>query len=170
MSWDDKERQLAASQTFVGIDPGQSGGIATLREGKLEHISLPGTDRELWECLRWLGQENWSTAIIERVTGYMPGSAGNIGSAMFSFGCNYGKLLMALTAAEMPYEEIQPRQWQKALGIVAKDQAESKADFKRRLKVKAQQLYPNSNLTLKTCDAALIATYCQRKHQGTLAR
>ena len=45
---------------------------------------------------------------------------------------------------------------------------ESKTEWKNRLKGMAQQLYPDLKVTLATADALLIATYCKRKHEGTL--
>lgn len=158
---------MSEHQTFVGIDPGASGGIATICNGAVECIPMPQTDRDLWQCLRWLGEENWSVAVIEKVGGYIKGSKGNIGSAMFAFGRSYGALLMALIAAGISHEEVVPRVWQKGLGVPPRKPDEAKAEFKRRLKVRAQQLHPTvDGITLKTCDAVLLATWCQRKHQG----
>jgi crossover junction endodeoxyribonuclease RuvC len=164
---------------YVGIDPGASGGIAVINpDGSLSCRAMPASDKELWGKLSMLADpprhEGESlpqvVAVIEKVGGYMPGSAGNIGSAMFSFGRSTGFLHGCLVAAAIPYEEVAPRTWQKALGIASRAKTETKSQFKRRLKAKAEQLFPSANITLKTCDAILLATYCQRKHSGTLAR
>jgi hypothetical protein len=103
-------------------------------------------------------------AVIEKVHA-MPG---NGVSGMFKFGMSYGGLRMALIAAGIPFEEVQPRAWQKAMGIPPRSKTESGTQWKNRLKAKAQQLYPAEKVTLAVADALLIATYCQRKQEGTL--
>jgi hypothetical protein len=42
-----------------------------------------------------------------------------------------------------------------------KSKTESKTDWKRRLKEKAQQLYPDTKVTADMADAMLIARYCK---------
>jgi hypothetical protein len=84
---------------------------------------------------------------------------------MFKFGMGYGALRMALTALEIKYEEVPPQKWQKELGIVTRNkERESHTQFKNRLKAKAQQLFPTMDVTLKTCDALLIAEFCRRTY------
>jgi Holliday junction resolvasome RuvABC endonuclease subunit len=89
-------------------------------------------------------------------------------SSTFKFGVGYGGLRMALIAASIPFEEVTPRTWQKALGVVVRKKTETKTQFKNRLKAKAQQLFPRESITLKTADALLIAEYCRRKQLGLL--
>jgi crossover junction endodeoxyribonuclease RuvC len=89
-------------------------------------------------------------------------------ASSFKFGRGYGGLRMALIAAGIPFEEVTPQAWQKALAIPKRSKTETPVQWKNRLKALAQQLYPDIKVTLKLADALLIATYCQRKHTGTL--
>jgi hypothetical protein len=99
-------------------------------------------------------------ALVERVQGYIGGA--HPGSAMFKFGQSYGAILMALTSLRIPYDTVTPQRWQKTLGIPPRKSTESKVDHKRKIKAKAQMLFPSEHITLKTCDALLIAEYCRR--------
>ncbi len=151
---------------FIGIDPGVSGGLACLRHGTY-CTAMPKTEKDIWD---WFYQYSTGEAfaVIEKVGGFI-GGKGQPGSAMFKFGRNTGILIGCLTAAGIPYEEITPQRWQKALGVSTRKHNESKGQFKNRLKAKAQQLFPDVKIiTLATCDALLIAEYCRRKQQGKL--
>jgi len=151
---------------FVGIDPGQSGGLAIVCVyPNMEvypdmecAVPMPSTERDIWDWFNSLPPR--TMALIELVHA-MPG---NGVSSMFKFGAGYGGLRMALIASGIPFEGVQPRAWQKELGIPPKKKTETKTQFKNKLKAKAQQLFPAEDVTLKTADALLIAEYCRRKH------
>jgi hypothetical protein len=133
----------------------------------------------------WSAQGVAVVAVLEKVWGYV-GGGGNPGSAMFSFGRNYGQLQMALTSLAVPFQEIPPATWQPALGIEPcrrktrrvpylvrgktryrlEAKAETKPEFKRRLKESAQTLFPQERVTLATADALLVAEFCRRLYQG----
>lgn len=131
----------------------------------VELFAMPGTDRDLWNLIEQFGSlPEVSSCSLEKVGGYT--GSGQPGSAMFKFGCNYGLIRMALTAAGIPFEEVVPRTWQKALGIPPRKKTETKTQWKNRLKQKAQQLFPGAKVTLATADALLIAEHCQRKCRG----
>lgn len=149
------------SSIYLGIDPGASGGLAAIQGNQIKAVSMPATERDVWD---WFLNHNEGEvfAIIEKVGGYI--GAAHPGSAMFRFGVSYGGLRMALTAAKIPFDEITPQKWQRSLGIAPRKKTESKAQFKRRLKQKAQQLFPGVTVTLATADALLIAEYCRRFH------
>jgi Holliday junction resolvasome RuvABC endonuclease subunit len=83
-------------------------------------------------------------------------------ASSFKFGVNYGIVRMALTAAGIPFEEVTPQAWQKALGITHRKKTETPSEWKNRLRARAQQLFPSVSLTLATADALLIAEYCRR--------
>lgn len=148
-------------KNYIGIDPGQSGGIAIL-SNKNEVIKMPSTEKDIWEWFDF--HKNNCFAIIEKVHS-MPGQGV---ASTFKFGKGYGGLRMALIAAGIPFDEVTPRMWQKSLGITSKAKTESKTEFKNRLKAKAQQLFPQIKMTLSICDALLIAEYNRRKQKGIL--
>ena len=163
---------IADTRIYLGLDPGASGGIAWVSSDSVESVAMPSTDRDIWDWLTApgpFGEERTlpTHAVLEKVNGYV-GDGGNPGSAMFKFGTSYGSLKMALTAAGIPFEEIPPQTWQKALGIPKRKKGESKTVWKNRLKAHAQRLFPQEKITLATADALLIATYCKRKCEGLL--
>ena len=141
---------------FMGLDPGASGGWAVISGVKVFCGPLPKELPDLWKLL-----SGWTDcrAALEQVGGYVGGD-GHPGSAMFNFGRGYGRLEMALTAAGICYDGVVPRSWQKANGVDPKGKQESKADFKRRLKARAEELFPQCRPTLATADALLIARWC----------
>ena len=148
-------------KNFIGIDPGQSGGLANLNENN-EVVKMPATEKDIWE---WFNENKYNSfAVIERVHS-MPGQGV---ASTFKFGKGYGGLRMALIAAQIPFEEVAPRTWQKSFGISPRAKTESKTEFKNRLKAKAQQLFPMIKITLSICDALLIAEFNRRKQKNMM--
>jgi hypothetical protein len=158
---------------YIGIDSGRAGGIAVLRGKEVFLTRMPETEGDVLHWIRTHADEAVATvAAIEQVSGYIgdrgDGSGRQPGSAMFKFGQGYGGLRMALLASAVPFEEVTPRAWQKAIVKSSRGKSESKTAWKNRIKSVAQQLFPSEKVTLATSDALLIALYCKRRHQGTL--
>lgn len=152
---------------FIGIDPGIGGGVAMVTSsGKVQTDPMPASEADL---TRWFESLQWASTdivgVIERVTGYV-GGPGNTGSSQFKLGTSYGRCTMALTVYRIPYSEVMPRVWQKAVGIAPRGKSEKPYEFKQRLKRRAQQLFPLVDVTMKTCDALLIAHYCRISHKN----
>lgn len=175
-----REPLVVSNMVYLGIDPGVSGGLAFLGEGRARSEKMPDTDKELWEwfdrhrdgdgCPHCGGACSLTSsrqevfAMIEKVS-----SSPQMGVvSAFTFGMGHGKLLMALTAAGIPFEEVTPQVWQKGLKIPQRGKTEEKTAFKNRLRQRCQQLFPDVSVTLATCDALLIAEYGRRKREGTL--
>jgi hypothetical protein len=137
-----------AGPSVLGIDPGQSGGIAFIVTTGTA-IPMPKTERDVWEAI----QETpiGAHAFIERVHS-MPGQGV---SSSFKFGQGYGFLRGCLIARGMTFEEVSPAVWQKALGCL------SKGD-KNVTKARAQQLVPHLKITHAIADSLLIAEYGRR--------
>lgn len=161
------------SVIYLGIDPGKSGGLVsiTLSSGKarasVNTVPMPSTERDIWDWFDtwdWIPGTDPTYAVIEKVRSSP--QQGVVSS--FTFGRGYGSLCMALTAADISFEEVRPQVWLRAMGIPPRKKKESNSQWKNRLKAIAQQLYPKLEITLATADALLIATFCQRKHEGTL--
>ncbi len=149
---------------YIGVDPGQEGGIASITGNTICLGAMPATRRDRWEVFETIALTCPGVAVLEKVHS-MPKQGV---ASSFKFGQNYEAMAMALTAADIPFEEVTPQAWQKALGISPRKKTETQTQFKNRLKQFAQQLFPNENITLATCDALLIALYCKRKHEGVL--
>lgn len=165
--------ETTSTMIYIGIDPGQAGGLVAVKCGKIDYCSMPETERDIWSLLCDWGSENSHYAVIEKVHS-MPDQGV---ASSFKFGFGYGGLRMALIAAGIPFEEVDPRTWQKALGVAPKKKEETKPQFKLRLLKLAQQLYPSLPLwsekkakgrMLAVADALLLAEFCKRKHEGKL--
>jgi hypothetical protein len=151
---------------FIGCDPGVHGGIAVIHPDEVRVHAIPGTDRELLMLLAGYrsvvdrapgGFRPVAFAMLERVWG-MPGW----GARNFKFGQSYGALRMALAAQRIPFEEVLPQRWQKAMGIVY-PKGPGRRD-KNITKQRAAALFPQLTVTHAISDALLIAEFARRLH------
>lgn len=158
-------------QVYLGIDPGASGGIASINwDGELTAIPMPSTERDVFTLLSEYAPNDFYTtfAVIEKVGGFVGkggdgekgGGAAN-GSAMFKFGMSYGGLRMALIACGIPFSEYAPVSWQPSFSV-KRGPGEKKNIHKNRLKAAAQQLFPSEKITLSVADAVLLAEFARR--------
>lgn len=156
-------------RAFLGIDPGATGAAVLLfDDDSVDVLRLSKvTDAEAWKWFAGTAQAVDAFACIEKVGGYV--GVGQPGSAMFQFGRSTGKLLGFLVAAGIPFEEVSPQAWQKALGIAPRRKkskkggpGESGTEWKRRLRQKAEELFPDVEMTNDLADALLIAEHCRR--------
>ena len=145
---------------YIGIDPGLSGGIAILnQDGSVkEVVAMPVTPRDIYEFL--LSYKEESRCGLEDVGHGMPGQSSK---ATATFARHNGHLEMALLALGIPTEKVTPQKWIKVYQLKKKKE-QDKNEWKNVLKAKAQSLFPQlgKKVTLKTCDALLIAEYARR--------
>ena len=140
---------------FLGIDPGKSGGVAWLHKDVARTAKMPATAADLCEwfddLIAWYAPYAAWRCVLEKVA-----SSPQMGvKSAFTFGCGYGQLIGVLTALGIPFDEVSPQRWQKALGCMT---AGDKNVSKRR----AQQLFPGLKVTHATADALLLAEFCRR--------
>lgn len=149
---------------FVGVDPGVSGGIAIIDSAGNPVLvtKMPETDRDVFNTFTIDGVRYQARAVLEKVN---PGVFGRPGAKMgvvsaFTFGGNYRALKMALTAADIPFDEVLPVKWQTVMGC------RSGGD-KNITKARAQQLFPKVKVTHAIADALLLAEYGRRAERGS---
>lgn len=156
-----------AIKIIIGVDPGKSGGMACLVNGRVNSfVRMPYTPTPIVAWLR-----TWPNAVVvlEKVGGYI-GGGGQPGSHMFEFGRNYGILEASIAAAGLQRYDVTPQAWQKVLGIVPRRKTkgsvkgESKTEWKNRLRKRAEDIFPSLKITLNTADALLIAEYGRRTY------
>lgn len=144
---------------YIGIDPGANGGIAVLgAEGEvIECANMPDAPIEILSFL--VRYEKDSVCVLEDVGHGMPGQSS---SATAKFARHNGHLEMALLAVGIKTIKATPQKWERTYSLGSSKKF-AKAEWKRRLKCKAQELFPKLGraITLKTCDALLIAEYCR---------
>lgn len=149
---------------FMGIDPGQSGGIAVLRaDGSIEDVwKMPTNNIDLLDSLRPFGGFIQDTMPTEATLEFVRSSPVMSVRAAFSFGWGVGGLEMALEAQRISYSVVVPRKWQAGLGI-----GKTGGD-KNITKAKAAELFPGATITHYIADALLIAEYARRHRLGLL--
>lgn len=161
-----------ANSTYIGIDPGKSGGIVVIpsesRISGVEGRKMPPDATGIWQLIAGLDSGN-AVCMIEAVhSGSFHGRTQGVKSA-FTFGENYGQLVMAIVAAGIPFERVTPVKWQAIFGL-RKKKGETDTEKKNRHKARAQELCPALRMTHALADAFLIAEYCRRLHEGSLAK
>lgn len=146
---------------FIGIDPGQAGGIAVINEHGTTAWKMPSVTVDVWHLLAGLEGDGDVFALIEDVhSGSFHGRQQGVKSA-FTFGQNYGHLVMGLIAAGIPFERVTPRKWQEEFGLLKKKH-ESDTAKKNRHKQRASELFPAFRMTHAIADALLIAEFNRR--------
>ncbi len=148
---------------IIGIDPGQSGGIARICEDYYQVLALTGKPDHDISCVRELFQPG-DLVCIEDVHSIYGASA----KSNFSFGRNCGFIEGAVWSAGITsLRYMAPKVWQKAIGVVGIKESK---DRKQALIAKAQALFPGidlrANSRCKTphsgmADAILIAYVCR---------
>ena len=153
---------------MIAIDPGASGGIAIRKLMSVEAHSMPKTDSDVVTALaEALPQDRVSTAgesaYLEELVKYtgrnMPSSA------MAVYASNWGIIKGALIAMGFRIIMVPPKKWQAALGL-GSAKGLSKTEWKNKLKQRAQELFPEIDVTLATADALLILEAAYRGHLG----
>lgn len=135
---------------WMGVDPGVSGGLVWITDGRVVAAKMGESEAETWEWFERMGPLTVS-AVVEKV-GAMPKQGV---SSTFTFGKSYGIVLGCLAAARIPYELVRPAVWQKQMMCLS-------GGDKRVTKQKAEQLYPEVKVVHWMADALLIATYARR--------
>ena len=146
---------------YLGIDPGLSGGIAYVDDdGHANAWPMPATEREILDLLEWLTVPLHTTATLERV-----GATPQMGVvSAFTFGKGYGGLLMALTAAGIPFDQVAPVKWQNVMEVRTPKERRVELGHKDKniTKRRAEQLFPKIKVTHAIADALLLASYARR--------
>jgi len=163
---DSKQKKSEKDSTLViGIDPGKNGGIVSLYNGKIKTInSMPPDINKLWEHFLFLGfprmLEGENVYVYIEDIHSMPSDGV---SSAFSFGRHRGHLEVILNklCKSVPILWIRPSDWM-AFFNLKRDKKESKYNYKKRILEYAKSqigTLKKQDLTLKTCDAYLIALY-----------
>lgn len=146
------------ANTWLGIDPGLSGGIALIGDrGYMEVHRMPQTEKDTWDLLARLQSTygityaliEWLTPLPAAVDQKLGIKRGSIATAKLMQ--HYGGLRMALIGLGIRFEERVPRTWRRLVGL-------QPHGGKNANKAKAQQLYPGIKVTHAIADALLIAT------------
>ena len=142
----------------IGIDPGQSGGIAFIGKEITAH-KMPETERDIYDLLEGCGErERFGAVVFLEKVHSMPGQGV---ASSFKFGRGYGYLRGIVTALKYPLHDVTPQKWQKTLGCLT-------GGNKNISKQKAQQLFPHIKIIHATADCLLIAYYGKLFMEGNI--
>lgn len=114
---------------IVGIDPGQKGGVAVLRDPEtILHVEpMPILAKEVQTGALYALLDAYAphTAVIERQS-IMGGQRGAM-----AIGSNFGRILAAVEIARVPYTLVTPTVWNRRAGIPPKltGRAKKEASF-----------------------------------------
>ena len=118
----------------IGIDPGQTGAIAAMENGKVVSLyDMPTSVKthgkgkevnpyELASILMEIKEGKEAKVLLEQV-GAMPG---NGGTSMFGFGDSFGVIRGVCGALQLPVTRIRPNTWKKKAGLIGKDKDASR--------------------------------------------
>jgi len=140
----------------IGVDPGKHGAVAVLDSGGsiVELHKMPETDREVVELVRQK-MNKASHLFIEQI----PKFAGENRSAAF-MAVLYGNYKLVCGAALMhggsELVELSLLRWMN-LTVEQSQRHRERSARKRQLLETAKTIWPETRLTLQTCDAPLIA-------------
>ena len=141
---------------FIGIDPGVSGGIAWTSPIGDRCAPMPATLHDTLALLNVILDQQ-ADGVTKAYVEELPKYVGPIpSSAVFVMARNYGNLEGMLVALGVRLHHVKPQAWQKALGLGHREKGDKTSAWKNKLKAKAQNLYPENDVTLKTADALLI--------------
>ena len=140
---------------FIGIDPGKTGGISILSQLPIDIFKMPATEADIVKvfqgCLRGTVMPK---AIIEAQHAF-PGMGAK---PQWTFAQHYGFIRGVLVTLGIPFIEVSPQKWMAYFGFKRLPN-EDKKKHKIRILQKAQNLFPNSSVTLQTADSLMIAEY-----------
>lgn len=163
----------------LAIDPGATGGFAwnDITGTRISCASMPETNTEILALIK-LTTYHKPIVVMEQVSGFI-GKA-HPGSAMFSFGENFGFLKGIILTLGLQLVLVTPQKWQKATipgrkkdfnfeHVLTKGkrkgQTVTKNSWKDNLIGHAKRLYPKVNVTKSTADALLILYYSTHEIQ-----
>lgn len=155
---------MADTDVSIGIDPGKSGAIAILLDGKISLLTAFETAGLTDVAKAIVGEhrdsfEGHTACCVEKV-GAMPGQGV---TSMFSFGKTAGYIEGVLDAMGIPYQLVPPQRWKKEFGL--------NSDKEKSIEV-AKRLFPGVNLRRTDrckkdhdgmAEALLMAEYARRK-------
>ena len=169
---------------YIGIDVGAKGFISMQKNGVWRHFSIEDNDLyQLSDIMLRARLDNDSiVCVIEDVHAIFGSSA----KATFQFGFNKGYLIGLLTANQIPYVLVQPKEWQremwgnsdmvvnyKTVNIKGKETTRKEVNTKQTSINACKRLFPNLDLRKSErskkiddnkVDSFLMSEYARRKN------
>jgi hypothetical protein len=143
----------------ISFDPGTSGAGAIAYNDDLKYIELFNLQEigHTIDLLHDLADESLDGEITVVCENPPPFAGKNIpSSAGFKLGKSFGEIVGAVRALKIPLYLVSPKEWQKGLSGLAKLSGQPR---KRVLADHAKRFFPNTKITIRNADAALILKF-----------
>ena len=149
---------------YIGCDPGpKTGAICWIQsQGTVCYTKrfMDITEKDLSNHIAEIKAMSANcVCIIEKVWAMKGQGISSSGKFME----NYGLIRGLMIANNIPFKLVAPRTWQKFYGM-KKNPGETKTSWKKRLRGRAQELFPTAEICTETADAILIAAYCRKNY------
>lgn len=164
--------KLTNPPRYIGVDPGQSGGVAVIYGDTIEAFPIPESELDTWNLFVQITPMGFQCRGSIELVHSMPQQGV---ASSFKFGRNYGFVRACMIASGIGFSDVQPKRWQDVLDIVGRKKDEPVGALKLRLLASAKQRFPKFPLwtepktkgkQLAVCDAMLLAYYCKLTHEG----
>ena len=153
------------NNAYIGIDPGQKGGVALVNGAGLaiEYETMPATVKGLLTliecCIRSCQDNDELPRLIVELAQPMP-RQGVV--SVFTYGRHFGSFEVIAALLEIPYYEVRPSIWKKTMGLNA---------LKANSIMLCERIFPTVRLIPARCrtkydgiaEALLIAEWGRRK-------
>jgi len=141
---------------YIGIDPGQAGGVAWIIDGHIDAIPFRDEDG-ICELFTNITEARTPSRIVLEHVHAMPKQGV---ASTFKFGQNYGWWRGFLTAWNRHWQDVQPRVWQKSLGCLTGGKKNITKAFAFRLVTESGSR--DVRVTHAVADAICLAEYARR--------
>lgn len=131
--------------SVIGIDPGQSGGVALLDHNGGDEVF---TMLDPFQLFCYLIVDTVKHVYIEKAQP-MP-KQGVVG--VFTYGKGYGELLGVIKASQVPFTEVRPQTWKRVV-LADMDRSDKQSSIRR-----AKQLFPRIDFRA--------TERCRKEHDG----
>jgi len=159
------------SDIFIGIDPGAKGAICAL-EPSVPIVEFIDFTDEIRAIVEWVNHlrinHEIKAAYIEDVHSLYGMSA----KSNFTFGWNVGIPHTIFKALNISLDKVQPKAWQKAVGVTAKNSKEDKNAIKKDVASLCKEPYPDAVLHTPRgrlldgrSDALMVAHYAYKLYE-----
>ena len=145
-----------SNRIVIACDPGVNGGFAVQTKDGILLFPMPESLPDMAQLLtgfKLADSHLWIEKVPKFVSKLTPASA------VATLHENYGIVQGLAYAAGYALHRVEPKVWQEPLGLGGRKACATGPEWKRKLKSKAQELYPHLDVTLGNADALLILHY-----------
>jgi hypothetical protein len=148
---------------LIAIDPGKKGGVAGYDPNSKNPLFSFGlenmTENDIIAEFRAIKDRDFGhVAVMEELQPFSRSPAAHVAV----YARSYGVIKGALMTLGFRLHTVRSQKWQKALSVGRKKDSANDREWKNKLKAKAQELFPNQEITLQTADAFLILEWARR--------